>query len=170
MFSSTTIAASSTMPVANARPAREMTFNDRPAAVSTTKVASSDTGMARAMIIVARHCRRNSHRAPIAPSMGVIHDVVGDRPAYLTFDIDCLDPAFAPGTGTPVAGGLSTAQALDLVRGLGDIRIVGADVVEVAPPYDVSEVTALAAATIAHDLLCLEALRRGANGVAYGRR
>jgi len=81
---------------------------------------------------------------------------VGDRPAYVTFDIDCIDPAFAPGTGTPVAGGLSTAQALALWRGIcPNLRAVGADIVEVAPAYDAAGVTALAAATLAHDLLCM---------------
>jgi len=87
-------------------------------------------------------------------------DLVGDRKAYLTFDIDCLDPAFAPGTGTPVAGGLSTAQALEIVRGLGSVDWVGMDVVEVSPPYDHAEITAIAAATLAHDWLCLEALKK----------
>lgn len=81
--------------------------------------------------------------------------IVGEHPAYLTFDIDCLDPAFAPGTGTPVAGGLSSAQALAIVRGLAGVDIVGADVVEVAPPYDQSDITALAAAHVACDLLCM---------------
>ena len=81
--------------------------------------------------------------------------VVGNRPTYLTFDIDCLDPAFAPGTGTPVPGGLSSAQALHIIRGMGPVNLVGMDVVEVAPPFDQSEITALAAAHIAADLLCV---------------
>ena len=91
--------------------------------------------------------------------------LVGDKRAYLTFDIDCLDPAFAPGTGTPVAGGLSSHQALSIVRGLGAIDWVGMDVVEVAPAYDSAEITAIAAATIAYDWLCLmaEKKRAGAN-------
>ena len=80
---------------------------------------------------------------------------VGQHPVYMTFDIDCLDPAFAPGTGTPVVGGLSSAQALAIVRGLGSLEFIGADVVEVAPAYDHAEITALAAATVAHDFLCL---------------
>lgn len=84
-----------------------------------------------------------------------IKEIVGDNPTYLTFDIDCLDPAFAPGTGTPVPGGLTTAQALKIVRNLGDVNLVGMDVVEVSPPFDQSEITALAAAHIACDLLCL---------------
>jgi len=88
--------------------------------------------------------------------------VVGEHQAYLTFDIDCLDPAFAPGTGTPVPGGLSSAQALAVIRGLGPLNLVGFDVVEVAPTYDHAEITALAAATVAHDLLCLLAERRQA--------
>jgi agmatinase len=84
-----------------------------------------------------------------------ILNIVGNRPSYLTFDIDCLDPAFAPGTGTPVAGGLSSAQALTLIRGMGPVHLVGMDVVEVSPPFDHSEITALAAAHIAADLLCV---------------
>ncbi len=91
-----------------------------------------------------------------------IKRIVGDHKAYLTFDIDCLDPAFAPGTGTPVAGGLSTAQALAILRGLGDLNLIAMDVVEVAPAYDQSEITALAAATLAHDYLCLLAVKKGA--------
>jgi agmatinase len=88
-----------------------------------------------------------------------VREIVGDKPAYLTFDIDCLDPAFAPGTGTPVAGGLSSHQALAIIRGLGDVEWVGMDVVEVAPSYDHAEITAIAAATIAHDWLCLLAAK-----------
>ena len=80
---------------------------------------------------------------------------VGDNPVYLTFDIDCLDPAFAPGTGTPVPGGLSSHTALGIVRQLGDLNIVGMDVVEVAPAYDSAEITAIAAAHVAADMLCL---------------
>jgi agmatinase len=84
---------------------------------------------------------------------------VGDAPVYLTFDIDCLDPAYAPGTGTPVCGGLTSGQALAILRGLAGIGLVGMDVVEVAPAYDVSEITALAGATVALQLLCLYAER-----------
>jgi agmatinase len=89
-----------------------------------------------------------------------IREVVGARPAYLTFDIDCLDPAFAPGTGTPMVGGLSTGFAREILHGLGGINFVGMDMVEVAPGYDVSEITSLAAATLALDYLCLLALDR----------
>lgn len=84
-----------------------------------------------------------------------VREIVGEHKVYLTFDIDCLDPAFAPGTGTPVVGGLSTFQAQEIIRGLAGINIVGADMVEVAPAYDVGEVTAFAAATLALDFLCL---------------
>ena len=86
--------------------------------------------------------------------------IVGDARAYLTFDVDCLDPACAPGTGTPVTGGLSTYQAQRIVRGLSGIDFVAMDVVEVAPAYDVAEITALAAASIALDYLCLLARDR----------
>lgn len=72
---------------------------------------------------------------------------------YLTFDIDCLDPAFAPGTGTPVAGGLSSAQAFAILRKLNDLDIVGSDVVEVAPAYDHSDITAIAGASVAMYML-----------------
>ena len=84
---------------------------------------------------------------------------VGEHPVYLTFDIDCLDPAFAPGTGTPVCGGLCSHQALEILRGLRGINLVGMDVVEVAPPYDNAEVTALAGATLAMEMICLYAAR-----------
>lgn len=89
-----------------------------------------------------------------------IRTAVAGRPCYISFDIDCLDPAFAPGTGTPVTGGLSSAQALAILRELGDLDPVGMDVVEVAPAYDHGNITALAAATLAHDYLCLLAAAR----------
>jgi len=85
----------------------------------------------------------------------LIRDSVGDRLAYLTFDIDCLDPAYAPGTGTPVCGGLDTRTAIDILGRLGGIDLVGFDVTEVAPAYDIGEITALAGATIACQGLCL---------------
>lgn len=85
---------------------------------------------------------------------------VGDGPAYVSFDIDCLDPAYAPGTGTPVAGGLSSNHALSILRGLKDLNLMGMDVVEVAPAYDTSQITALAAATLALDFLYILASKR----------
>jgi agmatinase len=84
-----------------------------------------------------------------------IREVVGDRPAYLSFDIDALDPAFAPGTGTPEIGGLFTWQAQAILRRLTVLSFFGMDVVEVSPPYDVAEITALAAATFAWEYLSL---------------
>jgi len=84
-----------------------------------------------------------------------VRDIVGQAPAYLTFDIDALDPAFAPGTGTPEIGGLASWQAQGILRRLGGLRWVGMDVVEVAPAYDVSEITSLAAATIVWEYLAL---------------
>lgn len=84
---------------------------------------------------------------------------VGECPVYLSFDIDCLDPAFAPGTGTPVWGGLSSAQATAILHGLAGINVVGMDVVEVSPPYDTTGATAIAGAHAAVELLCLWAAR-----------
>lgn len=85
-----------------------------------------------------------------------ITDIIGNRHCYLTFDIDCLDPAFAPGTGTPVSGGLSTAHAMDILRALsGKLQLKGMDVVEVSPPFDYAGITAIAGAHIAVELVCL---------------
>jgi agmatinase len=84
-----------------------------------------------------------------------IRHVVGDTPAYLSFDVDALDPAFAPGTGTPEIGGLASWQAQAILRRLSAIAFAGMDVVEVAPAYDVAEVTALAAATMVWEYLAL---------------
>jgi guanidinopropionase len=80
---------------------------------------------------------------------------VGDMPVYLTFDIDGLDPVFAPGTGTPEIGGFTTREALAFLRGLRGLDIIGGDVVEVAPSYDSSGVTSLAGATMMYEILCL---------------
>ena len=84
----------------------------------------------------------------------------GGKKTYLTFDIDCLDPAYAPGTGTPVAGGPSSAKMLSVLRQLNQVDIVGADVVEVAPAYDHADITAIAGATVAMHYLGLLAERR----------
>ena len=88
-----------------------------------------------------------------------IKEVTGDAKTYLTFDIDALDPAFAPGTGTPVCGGLSTWQAQSIIRELVDVNIVGMDLVEVSPPYDHAGITALAAASLLMDFICLRKQR-----------
>lgn len=102
---------------------------------------------------------REVHRSTPEQIAERIRARVGEHPVYLTFDIDCLDPAFAPGTGTPVCGGLSSHQALEILRGLRGINLIGMDVVEVAPPYDNAEVTALAGATLAMEMICLYAAR-----------
>ncbi|MFN2167969.1 MAG: agmatinase [Anaerolineae bacterium] len=102
-------------------------------------------------ILDARWVHRNGPEA-VAEE---VRRIVGDNKVYLTFDIDCLDPSYAPGTGTPVCGGLSTHQALEIVRGLSGVNLVGMDVVEVAPVYDVGEITSLAGATLAAEFLCL---------------
>lgn len=81
--------------------------------------------------------------------------IVGAARTYLSFDIDALDPAYAPGTGTPEMGGFTAREALQIVRGLHGLDLVGADVVEVAPPLDPSGITALAGATLAFEILCL---------------
>ncbi|PZU22183.1 MAG: agmatinase [Shinella sp.] len=88
-----------------------------------------------------------------------ILDHVGDAPAYLTFDIDCLDPAFAPGTGTPVAGGPSSAKILSVLAGLSALDVRGSDIVEVAPAYDHADLTAIAGATVAMYMLGLRSGR-----------
>ena len=87
-------------------------------------------------------------------------EVVGSNRAYLSFDIDCLDPSVAPGTGTPVCGGLSMWQAQSVIRGLTDIDFVGMDLVEVAPAYDIGEITSLAGASLMLDFICLIATRK----------
>jgi len=84
-----------------------------------------------------------------------VKDVVGENKVYLTFDIDCLDPSVAPGTGTPVCGGLTSHQALEIIRGLRGINVVGMDLMEVAPAYDVGDITSLAGASLAYEFLCL---------------
>jgi agmatinase len=91
-----------------------------------------------------------------------IRERVGDRPVYVSIDIDVLDPAHAPGTGTPEPGGLTTRELQLILRGLVGLRLVGADVVEVAPAYDHAELTSLAAANVAYELLGLFALQAGA--------
>jgi agmatinase len=100
------------------------------------------------------------HREGIDAAIAAIRARVGARPCYVSFDVDFLDPAYAPGTGTPVVGGFSTHQALQLIRGLAGLNIIGMDVVEVAPPFDHSEITALAAASVAQEMLAAYTLRR----------
>ena len=97
----------------------------------------------------------------LAPLMAQVRERVGDTPVYLSFDIDGLDPSFAPGTGTPEIGGLTVQQGLEIVRGMKGLNIVGADLVEVAPPYDPTGTTALTGANLAFEMLCVMP------GVAY---
>ena len=96
-----------------------------------------------------------------APLMDQIRRQIGARPMYLSFDIDSLDPAYAPGTGTPEIGGLTSIQALEIIRGCRGLSLVGADLVEVSPPYDTNGNTALLAANLLFEMLCV------LPGVAY---
>jgi guanidinobutyrase len=80
---------------------------------------------------------------------------IGSGPVYLSFDIDSLDPAYAPGTGTPEIGGLTVPQGLEIIRGLAGVQLVGADLVEVSPPYDPLGTTAILAANLAFEMLCI---------------
>ena len=88
---------------------------------------------------------------------------IGDAPLYISIDIDVLDPAHAPGTGTPEAGGLTSRELLRMLRALADRNIVGADIVEVAPAYDHAQITGIAAAHVAYELLTVMARRRSAS-------
>ena len=97
----------------------------------------------------------------LAPLMEEVRARVGDTPVYLSFDIDGLDPSFAPGTGTPEVGGLTVQQGLEIVRGMKGLNVVGADLVEVSPPYDQAGTTALVGANLAYEMLCVMP------GVAY---
>lgn len=93
------------------------------------------------------------HRS-LAPLMGEVRQTVGDAPVYLSFDIDALDPGFAPGTGTVEPGGLTTHQALEIVRGCAGLNLIGCDLVEVSPPYDPTGNTALIGANLLYEMLC----------------
>ncbi|MRV70852.1 agmatinase [Duganella sp. FT92W] len=115
-------------------------------------------------------CRRQGFRVvqveecwnkSLAPLIQEIARRIGDRPVYLSFDVDGIDPAYAPGTGTPEVGGLTVAQGLEIIRGMRGLNIVGADVVEVAPAYDNAGLTSLLAANLAFEALCV------LPGVAY---
>ena len=90
-----------------------------------------------------------------SPLMEQVTETIGTRPVYLSFDIDSLDPAYAPGTGTPEIGGLTTIQALEIIRGCRGLSLVGADLVEVSPPYDQQGNTALLAANLLFEMLCV---------------
>ncbi|WP_066015795.1 agmatinase [Endozoicomonas atrinae] len=100
------------------------------------------------------------HQEGTEATIDAIRSTVGDSPCYITFDVDFLDPSVAPGTGTPVCGGFSMYQAIEILKGLGGLNVIGMDVVEVSPPYDHAEMTALAGATLAQNLLCLISAER----------
>ena len=87
-------------------------------------------------------------------SIKIIKDVLGDTKTYFTFDIDGIDPTFAPGTGTPEVGGISVREAQLIIRQLNTLNFIGADVVEVSPPFDINNMTSLVGATIAFEILC----------------
>ena len=91
----------------------------------------------------------------IEATLNEVRDVVGQGPTYVSFDIDSLDPAFAPGTGTPEIGGLTTIQAQALIRGLAGLNLIGGDVVEVSPPFDPTGNTALVGATMLYEIVCV---------------
>ena len=94
------------------------------------------------------------HRS-LSPLMAEVREQLGEGPVYLSYDIDSLDPGVAPGTGTLEIGGLTTVQALEIIRGMAGLDIVGADLVEVSPPYDQGGTTALIAANLAYEMLCV---------------
>ncbi|MGA0370700.1 MAG: agmatinase [Paracoccaceae bacterium] len=101
-------------------------------------------------VIQAEDCWHKS----LSPLMEEIRAKIGDAPVYLTYDIDSLDPAYAPGTGTVEVGGLTSVQGLEIIRGMAGLNIVGVDLVEVSPPYDPSGNTALTGANFLYEMLC----------------
>jgi guanidinopropionase len=100
----------------------------------------------------------------VADVMAEVRAIIGDQPTYLSFDIDALDPSFAPGTGTPEIGGMSTREAQAMIRLMEGVHLVGADLVEVSPPLDPSGLTALTGATLMFELLCVMAGHNGRAG------
>ena len=102
-------------------------------------------------VVQAEECWHKS----LTPLMEEVRERVGDGPVYLSFDIDALDPAFAPGTGTLEVGGLTVMQGLEIVRGMAGVNVVGADLVEVSPPYDMAGTTALVGANLLYEMLCI---------------
>ena len=122
---------------------------------------AEDLESARELGFVILSCDQLRNHGP-GSFASLVRERIGRRPVFLSFDIDVLDPAFAPGTGTPEVGGLSTAEALSFLRALRGIALAGADVVEVSPPYDgPGQPTALAAANVAYEVLSLRALAQG---------
>ncbi len=102
-------------------------------------------------VVPAEECWHKS----LTPLMAEIREQIGDGPVYLTFDIDALDPAFAPGTGTPEIGGLTTIQGIEIIRGCRGLNLIGGECVEVSPPYDTTGNTAITAANLLYEMLCV---------------
>ncbi len=102
-------------------------------------------------VVQAEECWHKS----LAPLMAEVRKQMGDGPVYISFDIDGLDPAFAPGTGTPEIGGLTIHQGLEIIRGCRSMNVIGGDLVEVSPPYDLSGNTALTGANLLYEMLCV---------------
>ncbi|NXD17491.1 SPEB protein, partial [Nothocercus nigrocapillus] len=102
-------------------------------------------------VVLAEECWLKS----LVPLMEEVREQMGDKPVYISFDIDSLDPAYAPGTGTPEIAGLTPAQALEIIRSCKGLNIVGCDLVEVAPAYDASGNTALLGANLLFEMLCV---------------
>lgn len=122
--------------------------------VRATGYAADDFDWSREQgfrVVQAEECWHKS----LVPLMEEVHEQVDGGPVYLSFDIDGLDPAYAPGTGTPEIGGLTIPQALEIIRGCRGLNIVGADLVEVAPVYDPAGTTALTAANLIYEMLCV---------------
>lgn len=136
----------------------------RSAAERSARDYVSDRG---GRVVTARQLRGLSNAAQLAPVLSDIRErmaLAGNPPLYLTLDIDCLDPAFAPGTGTPEPGGLATDQVLTIIEELADLNWVGMDCVEVAPAYDHAELTSNAAAIFVWTYLCGQIARKGRPG------
>lgn len=102
-------------------------------------------------LITAENCWYKS----LTPLMGKVREKMGNHPVYISFDIDGIDPSFAPGTGTPEVGGLTSIQGLEIIRGCKGLRLIGGDVVEVSPPYDISGNTSQLAANYLYEMLCV---------------
>lgn len=102
-------------------------------------------------VVMAEECWHKS----LTPLMSEVRDMMGDRPVYISFDIDGLDPAFAPGTGTPEIGGLTSIQGLEIIRGCRGLNVIGGDLVEVSPSYDLNGTTALTGANLLFEMLCV---------------
>ncbi len=103
-----------------------------------------------------------AHDLTSAQLAKIIADIVGTSKSYLTFDIDCLDPSAAPGTGTPIPGGLTYHQAATIIRKLTNVNFIGMDMVEVSPPYDHADITSIAASALIMEYICLRAWQKGA--------